>query len=97
MIEDTTKPAGGGLSREARATIETFYRAFAGEPDLLDRAATPGWQDIPLATGQAPGREGIKPMIRAFKQAVPDLAITVHDVIADGDQLACAPQSPART
>ncbi len=79
--------SGGGLSAQDRATIETFYRAFSGEPDLLDQVVAPGWQDIPLAPGQGPGPEGIKPLIRAFKEAFPDLVITVHDVIADGGRI----------
>ena len=79
---------GGDASTQTRTTIETFYRAFAGEPGLLDQVVTSGWQDIPPAPGQRPGPDGIKPMVRAFKQAIPDLAITVHDVIADGGRIA---------
>ncbi|WP_200894588.1 ester cyclase [Sphingomonas sp. SRS2] len=74
-------------ARQVRTTLDTFYRAFAGEPDLLDDVVTSDWQDIPLLPGQGGGPEGIKPMIRAFRQAIPDLAITVHSVIADGDQV----------
>ena len=77
----------GGLSAQDRAIVETFYRAFAGEPDLLDEAVAPGWQDIPLAPGQGPGAAGIKPMIHAFKAAFPDLAITVHDMIGDSGSI----------
>lgn len=84
MIEDQTSATG--TAEQARATLTTFYRAFAGEPDLLDQVVTPDWQDIPLAPGQGAGAEGIKPMIRAFKQAIPDLAITVQDIIVDGDR-----------
>jgi predicted ester cyclase len=76
----------GDTPEQVRATLNIFYRAFAGEPDLLDQVVTPDWQDIPLAPGQGPGPEGVKPMIRAFKQAIPDLAITVHDIIVDGDR-----------
>ncbi len=85
MGDDMTQV--GGFSAQDRATVETFYRAFAGEPDLLDQVVAPGWQDIPLAPGQGPGPEGIKPLIRAFKEAFPDLAITVHDMIAEGSRI----------
>ncbi len=87
-MSDGTSHTGGGLSTRDRATIETFYQAFAGEPDLLDQVVEPDWQDIPLAPGQGPGPWGIKPLIRVFKEAFPDLAITVHDVIADGNRIA---------
>nr|WP_321985254.1 ester cyclase [uncultured Lichenicoccus sp.] len=86
MIEALSGRSSGSHA-QVRATVDTFYQAFAGEPDLLDQVVTPGWQDIPLAPGQEPGRDGIKPMIRLFKEAFPDLAITVHDVIADGDRI----------
>ncbi len=77
----------GSLSAQDRAMVETFYHGFAGQPDLLDQILTPDWQDIPLAPGQGPGPEGIKPLIRAFKAAFPDVAVTVHDMIGDGDRI----------
>ncbi len=83
----TSNRSKGSVSAQDRATVENLYRAFAGEPDLLDLVAAPGWQDIPLAPGQGPGPEGIKPMIRVFKEVFPDLAITIHDMIADGDRI----------
>jgi predicted ester cyclase len=71
-----------GLTPREQLAIQTLYRAFeTGEPDLLDQAVTPDWQDIPLAPNQEPGRAGIKPLIRAFKTAFPDLRITIHEII----------------
>lgn len=71
--------------------IATFYRAFSGEPDLLDEVVASDWQDLPLAPGQATGRDGARPLIGAIKEAVPDLLIVVHDVVdgrgPDGDGL----------
>lgn len=83
-VED--RPLAGPSAAE-RALIETFYRGFAGEFDLFDRAVAPDWQDIPLAPGQQPGREAAKPMILAFKAAFPDLRIEIHDVIGGGGRL----------
>lgn len=68
--------------------IETFYRAFAGHPELLDDAVTPDWQDIPLAPGQTPGREGMKPLIEGFATAFPDVAVTIHDVVGEDGRAA---------
>ncbi len=71
-----------GLMDEERLAIETLYRAFSeGRPELLDQAVAPDWQDIPLAPGQAPGREGMEPLIRGLKAAFPDMRITVHEII----------------
>lgn len=84
---DDTHNSESGTRAHIKATLDTFYRAFSGEPDLLDQVVTVDWQDIPLLPGQGAGPEGIKPMIRAFKQAIPDLAVTIHDIIVDGDRL----------
>ena len=65
-----------------RQAVETLYRAFSDKnPDLLDIAVTPDWDDIPLAPGQGPGPEGLKPIIRGFIEALPDVHITIHDLI----------------
>src|SRR3546814_13081942 len=64
-----------------RAAVETFYKAFEGQPELLNEAVTQDWQDIPLAPGQHPGREGMKPLIDGFKAAFPDTKVKVHEII----------------
>lgn len=69
------------LARE-RTAVETLYRAFNEQnPDLVDLAVTADWDDIPLAPGQGPGPEGIKPIIREFVLAMPDVQIIVHDLL----------------
>jgi predicted ester cyclase len=71
------------LKRE-RVAVETLYRAFNEQnPDLVDDVLSPEWDDIPLAPGQVPGPEGIKPIIRSFVQAFPDVRITVHDMVQE--------------
>ena len=67
-----------------RQSIDLLYRAFSDQnPDLLDDAVTADWDDIPLAPGQGPGPEGLKPIIRGFIEALPDVRITAHDVLMD--------------
>lgn len=36
---------------------------------------------MPLAPGQAPGREGMKPLIQGFVAAFPDTVVTIHEII----------------
>lgn len=68
--------------RTERLAVETLYRAFSDQnPDLVDTVLAPGWDDIPLAPGQAPGPDGIKPIIRSFGEAFPDVRIVIHDLI----------------
>ena len=69
--------------------VDTFYRAFSGDTDLLDAVVAPDWEDIPLSPGQEHGPDGIKPVINGIGQSFTDFHIVVHDVIdgrgADGN------------
>jgi steroid delta-isomerase-like uncharacterized protein len=77
-----------GLTAEERTAVETFYKAFEGRPELLNEAVTEDWQDIPLAPGQQPGREGMKPLIEGFKAAFPDTKVKLHEIIGAGGRVA---------
>jgi predicted ester cyclase len=75
--------------KHERKAVETLYDAFnRHDPDLLDQAVTPDWEDIPLAPGQAPGAEGLKPIIRSLIEAFPDVRITIHDLIQEPGHVA---------
>ncbi len=75
------------LTVAQKQSLETFYQAFSDKnPSLLDEAVTPDWQDIPLAPGQAPGPEGMKPLMPMFFTAFPDLQIIIDEVIAQPDR-----------
>jgi len=68
--------------RIERLAVETLYRAFNEKnPDLVDAVLSTAWDDIPLGPGQGPGPEGIKPIIRSFGEAFPDVRIVIHDMI----------------
>jgi len=71
------------LSAAEIQSIERLYRTFSdNQPDLLDQAVTPDWQDLPLGPGQGPGPQGLKPIIQAFHAAFPDMQILVHEITA---------------
>lgn len=70
-----------GVSDEDRAAVEALCRAFGEGPEILDVAVGEGWQDIPLAPGQGPGREGMKPLIAGFRAAFPDAKVTIRELI----------------
>lgn len=75
--------------RIERLAVETLYRAFSdNDPDLVDTVLAPDWDDVPLAPGQGPGPAGIKPIIRSFAQAFPDVRIVIHDMIQVPGQIA---------
>lgn len=70
---------------DLHVTLDTVYRAFAGEPRLLDEVVTPDWEDLPPAPGQQPGPSGARPIIDAMSAALSGLRITVHDVVDGRD------------
>ena len=75
--------------RVERTAVETLYRAFSEKnPDLVDTVLAADWDDIPLAPGQGAGPEGIKPIIRSFGDAFPDVRIVIHDLIQVPGQIA---------
>ncbi|HDR9228051.1 TPA: ester cyclase [Burkholderia vietnamiensis] len=75
--------------RIERVAVETLYRAFSdNDPDLVDTVLAPDWEDIPLAPGQGPGPDGIKPIIGSFAQAFPDVRIVIHDMVQVPGQIA---------
>lgn len=72
-----------------RQAVETLYRAFSeNNPDLVDSVLAADWDDIPLAPGQGPGPEGIKPIIRSLADAFPDVRIVIHDMVQAPGQIA---------
>ena len=78
----TYESQGSALSEEEMRAIENLYRAFTDKnPDLLDEACAPDWQDIPLLPGQGPGPEGLKSLIPIFLAAFPDLKIVIHEIV----------------
>ncbi len=81
MTQSNAAPVGPLSEAEERA-VRTLYRAFSEKnPDLLDEALAPDWQDIPLGPGQGPGPDSFKPMMRQFFTAFPDIHITVHEIV----------------
>lgn len=82
MTATTNELALSDRLNAERHAVETLYRAFSDKnPDLVDAVLAPDWDDIPLAPGQGAGPEGIKPIIRSFGEAFPDVKIVVHDMI----------------
>ena len=75
-------PGAGGLGAPELQAVEGLYRCFTtGDADELDQVLAADWRDTPMAPGQAPGREGLKPMVAAFHAAFADLAIVPQEVV----------------
>jgi len=60
-VSGSYESKGSTLSPEETSAIENLYRAFTDRnPDLLDEASTPDWQDIPHSPDKDPDRRGSK-------------------------------------
>jgi predicted SnoaL-like aldol condensation-catalyzing enzyme len=57
----------------------------AGEVERFDDLLHPGYVNHNRYAG--PGRDGVKAVFSAFLQALPDLAVTVHDALVAGDRV----------
>src|SRR5260370_28772892 len=77
------------LKEGQRAATEGFYSALGThDVDLLDVALLPDWEDIPMSPGQAPGPNGLKPILLGLISALPDLAIEIREAIAAPNRVA---------
>ena len=69
-------------------TAKIFYQALSSnQPDLLDQVLAPDWEDVPLAPGQKPGRDGFKPLVSGFNKIFDGLKIANEDIIESGDKV----------
>ena len=76
------------LAATQKETAKIFYQALSSnQPDLLDEVLAPDWEDLPLAPGQKPGRDGFKPLVSGFNKIFDGLKITNGDIIESGDKV----------
>ena len=77
------------MNDSSKAIVEPIYRATeTGEVSLLDAAVTDDVIEHPLNPGQVPGRDALKQTFGGFHLIVPDLRLTVEDMIAAADKVA---------
>jgi predicted ester cyclase len=68
--------------------LTSFYEAFNGNLDALDRIVTADWVSHEPNQGQGEGRQGLKDFIGLVHKSVPDVKATVEDMIEEGDKIA---------
>jgi predicted ester cyclase len=76
-------------TEEHKAAIRRISDEFwnAGRADVWDEVLAPSVVDHGAGPGQGPGREGIKQFNFAFRAALPDMRMTVEDLLADEDKV----------
>jgi predicted ester cyclase len=77
------------MSEQNKALVRKIYQATeTGDAAILDSVVTEDVIEHPLNPGQPPGREALKQIFGGFSVMVPDLRITVEDIIAGSDRAA---------
>ena len=77
------------MSEDLKARMRRFYQEVVNEGriEVIDELASPEFVDHEAAPGLEPGREGVKQLFTMFRAAVPDLTVTVEDLISEGDRV----------
>ena len=75
---------------EGATLINRFYDEGwnANNLDVYDELVTDDFLDHQAIPGLPPGREGFKMLNAMFRSAMPDVWVTVDDIITDGDKVA---------
>jgi predicted ester cyclase len=81
-------------TQEIKRSAARFYEEIndtmrTGDLSLLDEVLAPDAVDHNPGPGQGPGRDGIKKAFGEFRAAFPDMHVTVEDMVAEGDKVAC--------
>jgi steroid delta-isomerase-like uncharacterized protein len=68
--------------------VRLWYEAFNRKDSaILDRILSADWIDIPAAPGQPTGLEGAKKALVRLTTVFPDFAVTVQEILQDGDKV----------
>ena len=59
-----------------------------GKLDVIDELIDPNWVDHNPMPGQEPGPEGMKKLLTMFRNAFPDMTLTLDVLMAEGDLVA---------
>jgi ketosteroid isomerase-like protein len=70
--------------------VRQVFERIVNQGDLafVDEVYAPGFVDHSAWPGQAPGPAGIRDAIRDLRAMLPDLRVTVEQLIAEGDDVA---------
>ena len=78
------------MTSDARPLIERYLRAWnTGDLDAFDEIiATDYLNHAPGLPDPRPGPEGLRPIVRAMRAAIPDLRYELRHLVAEGDLVA---------
>jgi predicted ester cyclase len=69
-----------------RAYVETIFNQR--QVERADELVAPDYGDHAALPGQAPGLEGAKDKCAMYLAGIPDLRVTIEELVAEGDKVA---------
>jgi predicted ester cyclase len=75
------------MSEQNKALALRFYDEIFNAKNLnvIDELCAPDFVDHNAMPGQAPGAKGLKDVFTTFFRGLPDLRITIHELVAERD------------
>ena len=75
------------MSEQNKSLTRRFYEEVFNKKNLnvIDELCAPGFVDHSALPGQKPGSAGLKDVFRDYFKAFPDMSVTTHEMIAEGD------------
>ena len=75
------------MSEQNKALARRFYEEVFNQKNLnaIDELCDPAFVDHNAMPGQRPGAEGLKESFGQMLSGLPDLRITVHELVSQGD------------
>jgi steroid delta-isomerase-like uncharacterized protein len=78
-------------AEENKKVVQRFWKAWEEEDfvDLIDELLAPDYVNhSPGMPDQPTGPEGVKAVVSMFRSGMPDLRVTIDDMVAEGDKVA---------
>jgi predicted ester cyclase len=78
-------------TEEAKALVRFHFEEFVNRQnhDIVLQTLSDDFRDHDGPDGKATDREGDRRMMSALHQRIPDLHLTIEDMIAEGDKVVC--------
>jgi len=99
FVAASALPTRNGKAQRSQATdaeplsanknlVRGFYTPFTtGNTAGLNDVLAADWQDIPMAPGQAPGRDGLPAIVDQLRETFSGFSAVEQDFIAEGDKV----------
>ena len=79
------------MANDPKTLVTRLYEEFwnGGSEEVVDEIVAPDFIDHHVPPGVPPGPEGVRQFAANTKGGFPDFQIQIHDLVAEGDKVAC--------